>query len=50
LDLSVDPEAAVEELAQAQREQLMAAEFAAEFDAKKQQDTQQQAAPASSSS
>jgi cyclophilin family peptidyl-prolyl cis-trans isomerase len=35
LELSVDPEAAVEELAQEQREQRMAAEFAAEFDAAK---------------
>lgn len=35
LDLAVDPEAAVTELEQAQRQQQMAAEFAAEFDAAK---------------
>lgn len=53
LDLSVDPEAAVEEFDQAQREQQMAAEFAAEFDAAanapEQQQQQEEAAPAGSS-
>jgi hypothetical protein len=55
LDLSVDPEAAVEEFDQAQREQQMAAEFAAEFDAaakapeQQQQQQQEEAAPAGSS-
>lgn len=58
LDLSVDPEAAVREMEQAQREQQMAAEFAAEFDAAakaeggeqqpQQQQQQEEAAPASS--
>lgn len=50
LDLGVDPQAAVEEYEQAQREQQMAAEFVAEFDAAAAAGEMQQDAPATPAS